>query len=77
MSKLYSARVILSALQRAEFSIVSQVSQKGSHIKLFKRGADKNFTVIVPNHKEIAIGTFSSILKQAGMSRKEFEKFVK
>lgn len=74
MPKLYSARVILNALQRAEFSIVSQ---KGSHIKLFKRKGDKNYTVIVPNHKEVAIGTFSSILNQAGMSKKEFEKLVR
>lgn len=74
MPRLYSARVILSALQRAGFSIISQ---KGSHIKLYKREGDKNFTVIVPNHKEVAIGTFSSILNQAGMTRKELEKFIK
>lgn len=74
MPKLYSARVILSSLQRAGFSIISQ---RGSHIKLFKREGDKSFTAIVPNHKEIAIGTFNSILKQAGMNRKEFEKFIK
>lgn len=74
MPRLYSARVILSTLQKAGFSIISQ---KGSHIKLYKREGDKNFTVIVPNHKEIAIGTFSSILNQAGITRKEFEKFIK
>lgn len=74
MPKLYSARIILNALSRNSFSIVSQ---KGSHIKLFKRTGDKSFTVIVPNHKEIAIGTFSSILNQAGMTRKELEKFIK
>lgn len=74
MPKLYSARVILNTLQRSEFSIVSQ---KGSHIKLFKRKGDKSYTVIVPNHKEVAIGTFSSILNQAGMTKKEFEKFVR
>ena len=74
MPKLYSARVILNALQRCEFSIVSQ---KGSHIKLFKRKGDKVYTVIVPNHKEIAIGTFSSILRQTGMNRKELERYIK
>lgn len=56
MPKLYSARIILSALQRAGFIIISQ---KGSHIKLYQRIEDKVYTVIVPNHKEIAIGTFS------------------
>ncbi len=74
MPKLYSARVILSALQRAGFIIISQ---KGSHIKLFKRKGEKSLTVIVPQHKEIAIGTFSSILSQAGMTRKELEKFIR
>lgn len=74
MPRLYSARVILLALQRAGFSIISQ---KGSHIKLYKREGDKNFTVIVPNHKEVAIGTFSSILNQAGMTKKELEQFIK
>ena len=74
MPKLYSARVMLSALQRAGFSVISQ---KGSHIKLHKREQEKSLTAIVPNHKEIAIGTFNSILKQAGMSKKEFENFVR
>lgn len=74
MPKLYSARVILNALQRAGYAIISQ---KGSHIKLFRREGEKSLTVIVPNHKEIAIGTFSSILKQAGMTRKELEEFIK
>lgn len=74
MPKLYSARIILSALQRAGFSIISQ---KGSHIKLYKKDGDKSFTVIVPNHKEIAIGTFGSILKQAGMDKTKLEKFIK
>ncbi len=54
MPKLYSARVILAALQKAGFSTVSQ---KGSHIKLQKKAGNKTFIVIVPNHKEIAIGT--------------------
>lgn len=74
MPKLYSARIILSALQRAGFNIISQ---KGSHIKLYKRDGVKVFTVIVPNHKEIAIGTFGSILRQTGMSKKELEKFIR
>lgn len=53
------------------------VSQRGSHIKLQKKVSQKIFTVIVPEHKEIAFGTFSSILKQAGMDKEEFERFVK
>lgn len=59
---------------KERFSIISQ---KGSHIKLYKRVSDKVFTVIVPNHKEIAMGTFGSILRQAGMTKAELEKYVK
>lgn len=74
MPKLYSARIVLSALKRAGFSIISQ---KGSHIKVYKRKDEKSITAIIPNHKEIAMGTFKSILEQAGMDKKEFEKFVR
>ena len=70
MPKLYSARVVISTLQRAGFSVISQ---RGSHIKLQRVAKEKTFTAIVPNHKEIAIGTFSSILRQAGLTKKEFE----
>ncbi|OGE29493.1 hypothetical protein A2867_00800 [Candidatus Daviesbacteria bacterium RIFCSPHIGHO2_01_FULL_40_11] len=74
MPRLYSAKKILAALQRAGFVMISQ---KGSHIKLYKKQGLKGLTVIVPNHKEIAIGTFSSILRQADMTRKELEGFIK
>lgn len=73
MSKLYPARIVLSTLGRAGFTVVSQ---RGSHIKLQKRDGNKVFTVIVPNYREIPIGTFNSILKQAGITRKEFEEFI-
>lgn len=74
MPKLYSARQVLKALKKAEFN---KMSQKGSHIKLRGIWHGKLQTVIVPDHKEIAWGTFQSILKQAGMDLKEFERFVK
>lgn len=74
MPKLYSARLVLKALQKAGFEIVSQ---RGSHIKLAKTQAGDVLTVIVPNHKEIAIGTFLSILKQSGLSRQEMDKLLK
>lgn len=73
MPKLYSARVIINTLKRAGFEIVSQ---KGSHIKLRGIIDGKIQTVIVPNHKEIARGTFSSILSQANLTKKEFESFL-
>jgi len=72
MPKLYSAKEIIKTLKKAGFEVISQ---KGSHIKLRGIKEGKIQTVIVPNHKEITRGTFSSILVQASMTRKEFEEF--
>ena len=73
MPKIYSAREILKALQKAGFVIVSQ---KGSHVKLKALRIGRIQTVIVPNHKSVARGTFASILRQAAMSENEFENYV-
>ncbi len=73
MPKLYSAQTTIKALRRAGFAIISQ---KGSHIKLRGIKNGKLQTVIVPNHKEIARGTFSSILEQANMTSQEFESYL-
>lgn len=74
MPKLYSARQVLTALKKLGFS---EVSQRGSHIKLRKNVGNITFSPIVPNHKQIAFGTFQSILKQSGISKEDFEKVVK
>lgn len=73
MPKLYSAREVVKALRKAGFEIVSQ---KGSHIKLRGIVSGKLQTAIVPDHKEIARGTFSSILSQANLTKQEFEQYV-
>ena len=70
MPKLYSGQKIIKNLGRAGFW---QVSQRGSHIKLKGIRHGKLRTVIVPNHKEVALGTFRSILSQAEMTLDEFE----
>ncbi len=70
MSDLYSARTVLKALKKVGFE---RVSQKGSHIKLRGIFEGKIYTVIVPNHKIIAKGTLRSILRQASMTKAEFE----
>jgi predicted RNA binding protein YcfA (HicA-like mRNA interferase family) len=58
-------------LEAAGFTIVSQ---KGSHVKFVKQVTGGKRTAIVPKHKTIAIGTLSSILRQAGISAEEFER---
>ena len=48
-------------------------SQKGSHVKFVLADGKQVRTVIVPMHKEIAVGTLQSILRQAGLTPDEFE----
>jgi predicted RNA binding protein YcfA (HicA-like mRNA interferase family) len=49
------------------------VNQKGSHVKFAKRTDEGTRIVIVPRHREVAVGTLRSILRQAGLSPDEFE----
>ncbi len=66
MSKLLSSDQIIKTLLNNGFQFVSQ---RGSHQKYQKEG----FTVIVPSpRKEIPIGTFRSIARQAGLTVDDF-----
>ena len=44
------------------------VRQRGSHVVLRK----ENYGCVVPIHKELAIGTLKSAIKQAGITAEEF-----
>lgn len=74
MARLYSGQKIIKALQRAGFYIVST---KGSHVKLRGIRFGKLQTVVVPKHKEVAFGTFQSILKQVAMEFEELKSFIR
>lgn len=67
MSKLnsVSARECIRALEHAGFVIKRQ---NGSHIIMGKPGR----RVVVPNHKQLKIGTLHNILDQAGLTTDEF-----
>ena len=66
MSKLPSSQLIIKVLKRHGFEFVSQ---RGSHQK-FRQGER---VVIVPaERKAIPIGTFRSILRQSGLTLKDF-----
>ncbi|HUR68767.1 MAG TPA: type II toxin-antitoxin system HicA family toxin [Candidatus Thermoplasmatota archaeon] len=69
-----SARKVLKALGQAGFEIVGQ---RGSHVRLNGRRGGEVRVVIVPNHRSIAPGTLVSILRQAGMTRAEFDELLK
>jgi len=44
------------------------VRQRGSHVVLRK----ENYGCVIPIHKELAIGTLKSAIKQAGITAEEF-----
>jgi predicted RNA binding protein YcfA (HicA-like mRNA interferase family) len=52
----------------------AEVSQQGSHIKFVGHMQDGIRTAIVPKHREIAVGTLRSILRQAGLTPEDFTK---
>lgn len=65
-----SGAEVLAALRRAGFE---RVSQRGSHVKA--RRADGR-VVIVPLHRQLAIGTLRSILRQADLSVEDFIRLL-
>ena len=67
MSKLptISGERLVRALKRAGFV---ELRQKGSHVSLEKRAAEKVFRTVVPQHRTLAKGTLSDILRQAGLT---------
>lgn len=72
MPKLYSSDDILKVLQRNGFEFISE---KGSHIKYRKQG-HPTLTVIIPaGRKQIPMGTFNSIVRQAALTKETFEKY--
>ena len=71
MPKFYSSSQIIKVLQSKGFVYVSQ---KGSHVK-FRKSSQPVLTVIIPaNRKEIPLGTFKSILRQANLTADDFKR---
>ena len=53
----------------------SVVRQKGSHIVLKKETSEWSVGTVIPNHKELKIGTLRNALKLAKIPEDEFIKF--
>jgi predicted RNA binding protein YcfA (HicA-like mRNA interferase family) len=62
-----SGAEVVRALQSLGFAVVRQ---RGSHI-VMRRGSSG---CVVPNHRELKIGTLAGVLKQAGVSAEELTK---
>ena len=64
-------REVVRKLETAGFT---RVSQRGSHVKFVKTDVSGTRTAMVPHHREIRVGTLGNILRQAGISVREFEQ---
>jgi len=53
-----------------------EVRQRGSHVVLKKSGDLGTRGCVVPMHKRMALGTIMGILKQAGVTKKEFDEHL-
>lgn len=68
--KVLSGQEICEILSSHGFEIVRQ---RGSHIVMQKKSGISTITVLIPNHKEIKIGTLKSIIRQSKLPSSEFE----
>jgi len=64
-------REIKRRLEEAGFV---EISQKGSHVKFVRRSGEVVDTAIVPNRREVPVGTLRSILSQAHIDLAEWDK---
>lgn len=64
-----SGQETIRALARLGFV---QIRQRGSHVVLKKRTREGEIGCVVPLHRELAIGTLRSVLKQAKITIEEF-----
>ena len=64
-----SGAQIVRALERLGFVMARQ---SGSHI-VMRRNAQG---CVVPNHKEVKVGTVNGVLRQAGVTAEEFNSVI-
>ena len=66
-----SGQEVIRTLERLGFV---QVRQRGSHVMLKRQTSKGEVGCVVPLHRELAIGTLRSILRQAQVTLDEFVK---
>jgi predicted RNA binding protein YcfA (HicA-like mRNA interferase family) len=69
--RVLSGREVCRILQQHGFV---EVRRRGSHIVMQRRTDTGSVTVPIPDHRELAIGTLLSIIRQSGVPRSEFEE---
>jgi predicted RNA binding protein YcfA (HicA-like mRNA interferase family) len=69
--RVLSGREVCRILQQHGFA---EVRRRGSHVVMQRRTDPGSITVPVPDHRELAIGTLLSIIRQSGIARAQFEE---
>ncbi len=65
-----SGREVMEILADNGFA---EIRRRGSHVVMQKCLRDSTVSVVVPDHKEIRIGTLASIVRQSQLPRRLFE----
>ncbi|MBU1110434.1 type II toxin-antitoxin system HicA family toxin [Patescibacteria group bacterium] len=68
--KLLSYREVIKKVRKAGFVLRRKTS--GSHEIWWNEETRK--TCVIPHHREVRVGTLRNIIRQMGVSRKEFER---
>ena len=68
--RVLSGKQVVKILAKNGFA---EVRRRGSHVVMQKRAGDSTTTVIVPDHREIRIGTLASIIRQSRLPHRAFE----
>ncbi|MBU4285376.1 MAG: type II toxin-antitoxin system HicA family toxin [Verrucomicrobia bacterium] len=66
----FSGTEVCQILEQHGFNMVRQ---RGSHAVMQKRDGISTVTVPVPMHREVRIGTLSSIIRQSGVPKSAFK----
>jgi len=69
--RVLSGREACRILQQHGFV---EVRRRGSHVVMQRRTDAGSVTVPIPDHRELAIGTLLSIIRQSAVPRAEFEE---
>lgn len=69
--RVLSGREVCRILQQHGFV---EVRRRGSHIVMQRRTDAGSVTVPIPDHRELAIGTLLSLVRQSGVPRVAFEE---
>jgi len=69
--RVLSGREVCRILQEHGFI---EVRRRGSHVVMQRQTDAGSITVPVPDHRELAIGTLLSIIRQSRVARAHFEE---